>query len=490
MQPVEIRWLPGRPVAHGVPTSIQTVQEVGARVSATDDDVLAKAWAKALAQFPTSTRALVKHVTPSMVNESLVLIPVANDFARNRLETEQRTMIEDLLWDTFSRQVQIAVTVEPDQELDLLPPEPPAVEEVPVTGPTGSPGEARTKPTADSGSPLHPRYTFDNFVVGESNRMAHAAATRVAEEPGTNYNPLMIYGPSGLGKTHLLHAIGHFVREFQPDLVVRYVSTEEMTNEFINAIQQGTMAAFRRAYRDVDVLLIDDIQILEGKDQTQEEFFHTFNTLYNAQKQIVMTSDRAPKDLKTLDDRLRSRFEWGLTTDMQLPSVETRLVILRRKVASDNLQVPDDVLEFIAATINTNIRELEGALLNVSAHASLDGRPVNMDVARAVMADVISTTKTTQVSPEQIIAATAEYFGITVEELTGTSRVKAIIIPRQIAMYLCRQLTDRSLPAISKPFNKDHTTVMHNVDKVAKLIAEDRSVYSQVNELTNRITTA
>ena len=297
----------------------------------------------------------------------------------------------------------------------------------------------------------------------------------------------MIYGPSGLGKTHLLHAIGHYVREFQKDLVVRYVSTEEMTNEFINAIQQGTMKAFRRAYRAVDVLLIDDIQILEGKDQTQEEFFHTFNTLYNAQKQIVMTSDRAPKDLKTLDDRLRSRFEWGLTTDMQLPSVETRLVILRRKAASDKLQVPDDVMEFIAANITTNIRELEGALLNVSAHASLDGRPVDMEIAQRVMADVITTSKTTQISPELIIQTTADYFGISVEELTGTSRVKAIIVPRQIAMYLCRQLTDRSLPAISKPFNKDHTTVMHNVDKIAKLIAEDRTVYSQVNELTSRI---
>lgn len=450
------------------------------RVSA-DDEVLATAWAEALNRFPAPTRALVKRVVPTMVNESLVIIPVANDFARNRIESEQRGMIEEILWENFSRQVHIAVTVEPDKELDLLPPDPEPLDL--------SPAEV-TKQKADNpepGSPLHPRYTFDNFVVGDSNRMAHAAATRVAEAPGVNYNPLMIYGPSGLGKTHLLHAIGHYVREFQKDLVVRYVSTEEMTNEFINAIQQGTMKAFRRAYRAVDVLLIDDIQILEGKDQTQDEFFHTFNTLYNAQKQIVMTSDRPPKDLKTLDDRLRSRFEWGLTTDMQLPSVETRLVILRRKAASDKLQVPDDVMEFIAANITTNIRELEGALLNVSAHASLDGRPVDMEIARQVMADVITTAKTTQISPDVIINATAEYFGISVDELTGTSRVKAIIVPRQIAMYLCRQLTDWSLPAISRPFSKDHTTVMHNVDKIAKLIAEDRKIYSQVNELTAKI---
>ncbi|HET8766719.1 MAG TPA: chromosomal replication initiator protein DnaA, partial [Pedococcus sp.] len=331
-------------------------------------------------------------------------------------------------------------------------------------------------------------YTFDTFVIGSSNRFPHAAAVAVAEAPGRAYNPLLVYGESGLGKTHLLHAIGHYVRSLYSNAKVRYVSSEEFTNEFINAIRDDRQDRFKRRYRDVDVLLIDDIQFLEGKTQTQEEFFHTFNTLHNANKQIVLTSDRAPKRLDQLEDRLRSRFEWGLITDVQPPDLETRIAILRKKAAMDRLTAPPDVLEFIASKIQTNIRELEGALIRVTAFASLNRQEVDLTLAEIVLKDLIPEGGEPEITAAAIIAQTAAYFGLTIEDLCGTSRSRVLVTARQIAMYLCRELTDLSLPKIGQQFGgRDHTTVMHADKKIRQLMAERRAIYNQVTELTNRI---
>ncbi|GAA3177817.1 hypothetical protein GCM10010531_34540 [Blastococcus jejuensis] len=335
---------------------------------------------------------------------------------------------------------------------------------------------------------LNPKYVFDSFVIGNSNRFAHAAAVAVAEAPARAYNPLFIYGESGLGKTHLLHAIGHYAARMFPNVKVRYVSTEEFTNEFINLVHSGRAEDFRRRYRDIDFLLIDDIQFLERAERTQEEFFHTFNTLHNASKQIVITSDRAPKKLTTLEDRLRTRFEWGLITDVQAPDLETRIAILRKKAWGERLQVPDPVLEFIASKVQTNIRELEGALIRVTAFASLNKQQVDLPLAELVLKDLISDEQGPQITAAIIMAATAEYFSVTMEELQGSNRSRTLVNARQIAMYLCRELTELSLPRIGASFGgKDHTTVMHAVKKITNLMSERRATYTQVTELTARI---
>jgi chromosomal replication initiator protein len=335
---------------------------------------------------------------------------------------------------------------------------------------------------------LNPKYVFDSFVIGNSNRFAHAAAVAVAEAPARAYNPLFIYGESGLGKTHLLHAIGHYAARMFPNVRVRYVSTEEFTNEFINLVHSGRAEDFRRRYRDIDFLLIDDIQFLERAERTQEEFFHTFNTLHNASKQIVITSDRAPKKLTTLEDRLRTRFEWGLITDVQAPDLETRIAILRKKAWGERLQVPDAVLEFIASKVQTNIRELEGALIRVTAFASLNKQQVDLPLAELVLKDLISDEQGPQITAAIIMAATAEYFSVTMEELQGSNRSRTLVNARQIAMYLCRELTELSLPRIGASFGgKDHTTVMHAVKKITNLMSERRATYTQVTELTARI---
>jgi chromosomal replication initiator protein len=359
------------------------------------------------------------------------------------------------------------------------------------TGPAddGTPSHFEySRPKRSTEARLNPKYSFETFVIGSSNRFAHAAAVAVAENPGKSYNPLTIYGESGLGKTHLLHALGHYVRNYFDQVRVRYVSTEELTNDFINAISQNKGAEFRRRYRDVDVLLIDDIQFLEGKEQTQEEFFHTFNTLHNAQKQIVMTSDRPPKLLENLEPRLRSRFGWGLITDVQPPDLETRIAILRKKAAQERLTAGPDVLEFIASKIQTNIRELEGALIRVTAFASLNRQQVDMSLAEIVLKDLIPEGGDTQITSSVIMAQTAAYFGLTIDDLCGQSRTHMLVTARQIAMYLCRELTDLSLPKIGQQFGgRDHTTVMHADRKIRTLMAERRSVFNQVTELTNRI---
>ncbi|WP_460658527.1 chromosomal replication initiator protein DnaA [Kribbella italica] len=335
---------------------------------------------------------------------------------------------------------------------------------------------------------LNPKYTFETFVIGSSNRFAHAAAVAVAEAPGKAYNPQLIYGDSGLGKTHLLHAIGHYVRSLYTGARVRYVSSEEFTNDFINAIRDDKASQFQRRYRDVDVLLIDDIQFLEGKIQTQEEFFHTFNTLHNANKQIVISSDRAPKRLEALEDRLRNRFEWGLITDIQPPDLETRIAILRKKAATERLTAPPEVLEFIASKVQTNIRELEGALIRVTAFASLNRQPVDLSLAEIVLKDLIPEGSKPEVTASMIMGQTASYFGLSIDDLCGSSRSRVLVTARQIAMYLCRELTDLSLPKIGQQFGgRDHTTVMHAERKIRQLMSERRSVFNQVTELTNRI---
>jgi len=359
-------------------------------------------------------------------------------------------------------------------------------------GPTVTISERRSAPEEvhDTGTQLNPKYSFDDFVIGSSNRFAHAAATAVAEAPAKSYNPLFIYGGAGLGKTHLLHAIGHYVRSLYPRLQVRYVTTEQFTNDFINAIRHDRITIFQRTFRQTDVLLIDDIQFLERAERTQEEFFHTFNALHNAEKQIVISSDRPPKQIAQLEDRLRSRFEWGLMTDVQPPDLETRIAILRKKCESDRLGVDQDVLGLIASKVQSNIRELEGALIRVSAFSSLQRAPADLHMAEIVLKDLFPDDREQDVSVQLIMDEVAEYFSLTIDDLCSPSRSRQLVTARQIAMYLSRELTDLSLPRIGKAFGgRDHTTVMHAKQKIATLMQERRAIYDQIQELTNRVKT-
>jgi chromosomal replication initiator protein len=472
------------------------------------------AWRGVVDDLQPNQRAWLRASEPVTLHESTAIIAVPNDFTRSQLEGRLRGQLEDALTVAFGREIRIAVTVNPQLEKHPIPELPehlnPSINRqvdmsTKIDGgyrgdgrsgvdPVGlvppAPPEAveqSQRPTALE-TRLNPKYTFETFVIGSSNRFPHAAAVAVAEAPGKAYNPLLVYGDSGLGKTHLLHAIGHYVRSLYSGAKVRYVSSEEFTNEFINAIRDDRQDRFKRRYRDVDVLLIDDIQFLEGKTQTQEEFFHTFNTLHNANKQIVLTSDRAPKRLEALEDRLRNRFEWGLITDVQPPDLETRIAILRKKAAMDRLTAPPDVLEFIASKIQTNIRELEGALIRVTAFANLNRQEVDMTLAEIVLKDLIPEGGEPEITAALIIAQTAAYFGLSIEELTGPSRGRHLVMARQIAMYLCRELTDLSLPKIGAQFgNRDHTTVMYADRKINQLLAERRAVFNQVSELTNRV---
>lgn len=358
-------------------------------------------------------------------------------------------------------------------------------EDDPPAGPRPQPADGAEIP-ADSH--VNPKYHFDAFVIGSSNRFAHAAAVAVAEAPAKAYNPLFIYGQSGLGKTHLLHAIGNYAYSLYAGIRVRYVNSEEFTNDFINSIRDDKAEAFQRRYRDIDILLVDDIQFLQGKEQTMEEFFHTFNTLHNANKQVVITSDLPPKQLAGFEDRMRSRFEWGLLTDVQPPDLETRIAILQKKAGAENLNVPNDVLAFIASRIATNIRELEGALIRVTAFANLNRQQVDLTLAEIVLKDLITDEESPEISSTTVMTQTADYFGLTIDDLCGSSRSRVLVNARQIAMYLCRELTEMSLPKIGQEFGgRDHTTVMHADRKIRQLMAERRSIYNQVTELTNRI---
>jgi chromosomal replication initiator protein len=463
------------------------------------------AWGAALAtlddiEIGPQQRAFLQQARPLTLVQDTAVVAVPSDFARIQLEQRLRPMLVEALGRVLGRPVGLAVSVAPLLDEPVSPATFAEPTERGEAGASTAPanGEAVyapqhvapevTRRLEVEQSRLNPRYAFETFVIGSSNRFAHAAAVAVAEAPGKAYNPLLIYGDSGLGKTHLLHAIGHYVRTIYPGTRVRYVSSEEFTNDFINSIRDDKASAFQRRYRDVDVLLIDDIQFLEGKIQTQEEFFHTFNTLHNATKQIVITSDRAPKQLSALEDRLRNRFEWGLICDVQPPDLETRIAILSKKADQDHLNVPADVLEYIASRIATNIRELEGALIRVTAFASLNRQPVDLVLAEAVLRDLVPTDGGPEITGATITAQTAAYYGLTIEDLQGTSRSRVLVTARQIAMYLCRELTELSLPKIGQLFGgRDHTTVMHAERKIRHLMAERRSVYNQVTELTNRI---
>ena len=379
----------------------------------------------------------------------------------------------------------------PPRTTPLVPPPPSADPSPDRRGGAPTSAEARTpQPNAQpaTASRLNPKYSFDTFVIGSSNRFAHAASFAVAESPAKAYNPLFIYGGSGLGKTHLLHAIGHYAQSLGNAKSVRYVSTEEFTNDFINSLRDDKTSAFQRRYRDVDILLIDDIQFLETRERTQEEFFHTFNTLHNANKQIVISSDRSPRQLATLEDRMRTRFEWGLLADIQPPDLETRIAILQKKAAQERMYAPPDVLEFIASRVSNSIRELEGALIRVTAFASLTRSTVELSLAEEVLQDFIPDGSGPEINADQIMAATSEYFGVSLEDLRGHSRSRVLVNARQVAMYLCRELTDLSLPRIGQAFGgRDHTTVMHADRKIRQQMAERRSLYNQIAELTNRI---
>jgi chromosomal replication initiator protein len=455
---------------------------------ATSSADLKAAWTFVWTSSDAATRGWLQGMQPVTMHDSLVILAVANEFTRDRVESRMRPLIEDQLSQFYSRPIRLAIDVDPSMGDNIIEPaldEEPAPIELPTPSHAAGSRPAGGRPAGDR---LNPKYSFETFVIGNSNRFAHAAAVAVAEAPGKAYNPLMIYGDSGLGKTHLLHAVGHYIRNYYDRVRVKYVSTEELTNDFINSVSENRTAEFRRQYRDVDVLLIDDIQFLEGKIQTQEEFFHTFNTLHTAQKQIVLTSDRPPKGLEALEPRLRSRFEWGLMTDIQPPDLETRIAILRKKAAAERLTAGPDVLEFIASKIQTNIRELEGALIRVTAFASLNRQEVDLSLAEIVLRDLIPDGMETQISSTAIMTHTADYFGLTVDDLCGQSRTHVLVTARQIAMYLCRELTDLSLPKIGQLFGgRDHTTVMHADRKIRQLLRERRSVFNQITELTNRI---
>lgn len=460
-------------------------------------------------------RAWLNLVQPLTIVEGFALLSVPSSFVQNEIERHLRAPITDALSRRLGQQIQLGVRIAPpddDTGETLIPqaepyaqPDAPAadddvidVDEADENGEVTDSAQQSwpnyfterphpTDPAVAGGTSLNRRYTFDTFVIGASNRFAHAAALAIAEAPARAYNPLFIWGESGLGKTHLLHAAGNYAQRLFPGMRVKYVSTEEFTNDFINSLRDDRKVAFKRSYRDVDVLLVDDIQFIEGKEGIQEEFFHTFNTLHNANKQIVISSDRPPKQLATLEDRLRTRFEWGLITDVQPPELETRIAILRKKAQMERLAVPDDVLELIASSIERNIRELEGALIRVTAFASLNKTPIDKALAEIVLRDLIADASTMQISAATIMAATAEYFDTTVEELRGPGKTRALAQSRQIAMYLCRELTDLSLPKIGQAFGRDHTTVMYAQRKILSEMAERREVFDHVKELTTRI---
>jgi chromosomal replication initiator protein len=418
----------------------------------------------------TTYRTWFGHVEGLELNDDEFVLAVPNDFTRDWIEGHFIGLIRAAVGDATGteRQVQLEVREAPGEPAPALV-------------------EAHRRETLGAG--LNSKYTFDSFVFGSSNRFAHAAALAVAEAPAQAYNPLFIYGGTGLGKTHLLQAIAQYVAEHQSELSVRYVTSETFMNDFINALRDKRIEGFKQRYRAYDLLLIDDIQFFEHKERIQEEFFHTFNSIYEAGGQIVISSDRPPKEISTLEERLRSRFEWGLITDIQPPDLETRIAILRKKVKTDRIHVPDPkVLEFIAGRISSNIRELEGALTRVVAFSSLTGRPMTEDLAQDVLKDVFPQGEVRQVTIERIQELVSERFSLSLEELCGDKRSQNIVYPRQVAMYLSRELTDSSLPKIGKQFGgRDHTTVIHATSKIARMIREDRSVYNLVQELTARI---
>ena len=415
------------------------------------------------------------------LTEQRLTVAVPSVLVKERLESRWLPTAQEALAEVGSPDVELTFEVAPNASADELfpgagsaPLEPPS----PLV-PSLAPPPEEPRPTG-----FNPRYTFEAFVTGASNRFAHAAALAVAETPARSYNPLFIYGTAGLGKTHLLHAIAHYVHQNYPAYKVRYVSTEAFLNDYVEGIRSNSMAGFKKKYRDNDVLLVDDIQFMEGKEGLQEEFFHTFNQLHGANRQIVLSSDRPPRAIATLEDRLRSRFEWGLITDIQPPDLETRLAILRKKAEREPTHVPDDVLEFIATHVTNNIRELEGALIRVSAFASLNRAPLSAELAAEVLGDVLSDNQPRVITAKVILEATSKMFGFPIEELQGKSRRRPLVTARQVGMYVCREMTDLSYPAIAREYGgRDHTTVIHAVEKIGALMKERRQIYDQVTEL-------
>ena len=493
---------------------------------------LADVWNRAISELDDSMvrphqRAWLSLTRPIGLLEDTALLAAPNTYAKDYLEDNLRPLITAALSQAMGRDINVAVTIAPMEQGERPPaiipdpepqPEPTrfggdlngfghaldteldAAEEIDVydrfsdrfedTSPgigMWDTGSSNVVPL-DREARLNPKYTFDTFVPGSSNRFAHAAAVAVAEAPAKAYNPLFIYGDSGLGKTHLLHAIGSYGRRLEPSMRVRYVSSEEFTNDFINSVRVNDVQSFQRRYRDVDLLLIDDIQFLERAEQTQEAFFHTFNTLQLANKQIVISCDRKPEQLSGLQNRLVTRFKSGLITDVQAPDLELRIAILRKKAAKDGMTLQPGVMEFIAQRIQTNIRELEGALIRVVAYGSLNKQEIDLKLAEIVLRDLVSESDRPNITANTIMAVTAEYFGVSLEDLTGSSRTRVLVQARQIAMYLCRELTELSLPKIGQTFGgRDHTTVMHAERKIKTLMKERRNVYNQITELTSRI---
>ncbi|GAC57734.1 chromosomal replication initiator protein DnaA [Gordonia hirsuta DSM 44140 = NBRC 16056] len=450
-------------------------------------------------------KAWLSLARPLTITAGFALLTAPNALVQEQIERNLRDTIGEALSRHLGQPVEVAVRIaEHDEEPPVAEPAAPAAPprpEQPV--PVDRPGAPRTGGTRDwaayfddrttvtapedSTTTLHPKYTFDTFVIGTSNRFAHASAVAVAEAPARAYNPLFIWGESGLGKTHLLHAAGHYAQRLFPGMRVKYVSTEEFTNDFINSLRDDRQMAFKNRYRGVDMLLVDDIQFLEGREGIQEEFFHTFNTLHNANKQIIISSDRPPSKLTTLEDRLRTRFEWGLITDVQPPDLETRIAILRKKAQQEQLDVPDNVLESIASRIERNIRELEGALIRVTAFASLQNKELDLALAEEVLKSLSPAAGVADIGATGIMDIAADYYSISVDDLRGPGRKQPLVGYRQIAMYLCRELTDQSLPQIGEAFNRDHTTVMHAERKIREALPKNPDVYNDVQQLTARI---
>ena len=474
-----------------------------------ESDSLTRAWAAALDAVPTDelgpvATSMLRSARPLGDIEGTILLAVPNDFTKQWMEDKAQSKLTTALSVHLGRTVRIAITVDPtlevitDEEDEEEPT--PSAPAVPGAAPASSIVEDAehhspalvTAPTDSGHTHLNPKFTFDTFVIGPSNRFALAAALAASETPGTAFNPLFIYGDSGLGKTHLLPAIGHNALSMMPHLKVRYVNSEEFTNEFINAIRlnktdNSQVEAFHRRYRELDILLIDDIQFIGDKEQTVEGFFHTFNALHSANKQIVLTSDLPPAQLKGFEDRMRSRFSSGLLVDVQPPDLETRIAILHKKADAEGLEVTPEVFEYVASRISSNIRELEGALVRIGAWASLYQERIDLNLAQMMLKDFVSNPDDNEITVSLIMSQCAVYFGVTIEQMGSSERSHNVVEARQIAMYLCRELTDLSLPKIGQAFGRDHTTVMHANKKISKLMKEKRETFNHVSELTNRI---
>ncbi|AYF53953.1 chromosomal replication initiation protein [Clostridium sp. K25] len=419
----------------------------------------------------------IKSISPISIDENTIKLQVPNDFTRGILESRYKDLIINAIKLITSKKYNIDFSITSEEILNNN------------LKNTFKSNDENIIINDEMTSILNPKYTFDSFVIGNSNRFAHAASLAVAESPAKAYNPLFIYGGVGLGKTHLMHAIGHYILQNTPNAKVAYVSSEKFTNELINSIKDDKNEEFRNKYRNVDVLLIDDIQFIAGKERTQEEFFHTFNALYEADKQIILSSDRPPKEIPTLEDRLRSRFEWGLIADIQAPDFETRIAILKKKADVENLNIPNEVMVYIATKIKSNIRELEGALIRIVAYSSLTNREVSVDLAAEALKDIISSEQNKQVTIDLIQDIVCSYYNLRIQDLKSSRRTRNIAFPRQIAMYLSRKLTDMSLPKIGEEFGgRDHTTVIHAYEKISNILKKDESLRNVINDLNKKIT--